>query len=200
MQRKYMEESRGAKPTVNGPTRQLPKPTNQGRVGLDAAKAPPFNAANAPEPAECFKEYIAVAKRATTMEQVLPYLPEARQRGLKADQSSYDPKRAAKSREERRKRNPDLTEQQLAHLTDPPYTTALKFQKGLAEHIIDVLSAKTEGNKAKLVVATSYGATVNGERYGFSTADVEMVGEGRLWKMTRFEPSIVHYKELPTKP
>ena len=200
-QRKYVEQSRGAKPTVYGPTRPVHEPANKGRAEPDSAKALPlFDASSAPAPAECLKTYVAAAKSATSLTHLLPYLPEARQRALMAEQSHYDPRQAAASRENQRMRNPELTAEQVGHLTDSPYTTALEREKGIAKHILDVLSVKTEGNTAKLVVSTSYSATVNGKLYPYSTADVEMVGEGRLWKMTRFDRSMLYYKEPPTRP
>src|SRR5437868_11093626 len=40
--------------------------------------AAPFDADNAPPPAECLKAFIAAAKNASSMEPVLPYLPVAK--------------------------------------------------------------------------------------------------------------------------
>ena len=55
-------------------------------------------------------------------------------------------------------------------------------------------------NKAKLVVSTNKGATINGEYYGYGEADVEMVGEGSTWKLSRFSPSIMVFKDPPKAP
>ena len=131
------------------------------------------------------------------MEQVLPFLPDGRQQSLKARQSGYDPKQAAKNRESLRQRNSKLTEEDLTHLSDSPYTFMLKWHKGVANSVINVLRVKTDGNKATLLVSTSSGATINGEYYGYGTADVEMVGEGRSWRLSSFKSSIVYYKEAP---
>ena len=63
-----------------------------------------------------------------------------------------------------------------------------------------MLSTKVEGNKATLVVSTTSEATINGTHYGYGKADVEMVGEGNYWKLSRYRPSIVVYQELPVSP
>jgi len=125
---------------------------------------------------------------------------EREMEGLKGRQSSYDPKNAASAREWHRKQDPKISDEDLNHITGPPYNFALKFHKGLANDIRDILSVKVDGNKASLVVSTNNGATVNGEYYGYGQADVEMIGEGNYWKLSRFHPSIMVYKEPPKAP
>jgi len=161
---------------------------------------PPFNRSAAPAPDECLRSFVAAASNATSMEQLMPFLPHNEMQALKARQSQYDPAEAARGREWHRKQDPTLSEESLAHLTNPPYTTALKFKKALAGDIRDILSVKEDGDKASLVVSTNNGATINGEYYPYGQADVEMVGEGNTWKLSRFRPSIIYFKEPPQEP
>ena len=171
------------------------------RVGATSRpQATPFNAAGAPPPADCLKAFVATARNANSMEQVLGFLPQDEQTAMKARQSSYDPKEAAHGREWHKKTNPKLTGEQLTHLSNPPFVNGLKFHKGLANEIRDILSVKVDGNQATLVVSTSSGATINGEYYPYGKADVEMVGEGNYWKLSRFRPSVMYFKEPPQAP
>jgi cell division protein FtsB len=165
--------------------------------GSTLPEAPAFDAASAPPPEECFWAFVTAAKNANSMEQVLPYLPDRQQRTLKARQLGYDPKQAAKNVESLRQRNSKLTEENLTHLSSSPFTFMLKWHKGVANSIINVLSVKTEGNKATLIVSTNRSTTINGEYYGYGTADVEMVGEGSSWRLASFKSSIIVYKEAP---
>jgi hypothetical protein len=171
-------------------------------VGGTLAKSdpPPFNAAAAPPPDECLKAFVAAGRSATSMDQLMSFLPQREMEVLKSSQSSYDPKQAANNRQWFRQQNPDITDEGLTHITNPPYANALKFNKGLANDIRDILSVKVDGNKAQLVVSTNNGATINDVYYPYGKADVEMVGEGNYWKLSRFHPSIVYYKEPPTTP
>jgi hypothetical protein len=161
---------------------------------------PPFNATAAPSPSESLQAFIAAAKNASSMEQLMPYLPHNEMETLKARQSMYDPREAAQGRDRLRKQNPKLSDEELTHLSNPPYTNALKFKKGLADDIRDILSVKVDGDKASLVVSTNNGATINGERYPYGEADVEMIGEGNAWKLSRFRQSIIYHKEPPLAP
>jgi hypothetical protein len=163
-------------------------------------KTPEFNPSSASPPDECLKRFISTARNATSMEQILPYLPQDEQTVIKNRQSTFDPKDATRGREWFRKQNPNLTDEQLDHLSRSPYVNELKFHKSLANDIRDILSVKVDGAKATLVVSTSNGATINGEYYPYGKADVEMVGEGNAWKLSRFRPSIVYYKEPPKTP
>jgi hypothetical protein len=161
---------------------------------------PPFNPSAAPPPDESLKAFVAAAKNAGSMEQLMPYLPHNERESLKARQSRYDPKEAARGREWHRKQDPKISEESLTHLSNPPYANALKFHKSLAGDIRDILSVKVDGNKASLVVSTNNGATINGEHYPYGQADVEMIGEGNSWKLSRFKPSIMYFKEPPLSP
>ena len=57
-----------------------------------------------------------------------------------------------------------LSEESLTHLSNPPFTNSLKFHKGLASHIQEILSVKVDGTQAKLVVSTTNGATSDSGR------------------------------------
>lgn len=161
---------------------------------------PPFNRSVAPSPDECLRAFVNAAKNANSMEQLLTFLPHNEMQSLKAQQSQYDPAEAARGREWHRKQNSKLTDEDLTHLSNPPYTNALKFKKSLAGDIRDILSVKEDGDKASLVVSTNNGATINGEYYPYGQADVEMIGEGNTWKLSRFRPSIMVFKEPPEAP
>jgi hypothetical protein len=159
--------------------------------------APPFNASSAPPPEECLNAFIAAAKTANSMESLLRFLPDREQEILRNRQSQFDPKQAAKNRESLQRQNSKLTEEQLAHLSSSPFATMLKWHKGMADSIVKIQGVKIDGDKATVGVVTSSGATINGERYGYGAADVEMVGEGSFWKLARFKSSIVVYKDVP---
>jgi hypothetical protein len=133
------------------------------------------------------------------MEQVLPYLPAGEARSLRDYQATYDPKRAAEKRISLKQLNPKLTEEGLMHLTNPPYANALKWHQGIAEDILEVLSVKTDGNKATLRVSTTNEATINGGRYPYSTATIELEGEGNTWKIGAYNSGNVYYQEPPKK-
>jgi hypothetical protein len=161
---------------------------------------PAVNAANAPPPAECLKAFVNTARTASSMEPLLHYLPEGEARSLREQQANYDPKQTASSRASLKKLNPSLDEKSLSHLTNPPFVNSLAFHKGLANEIYDVLSVQVEGDEAKLVVSTRSEAIINGGRWPYSKATVEMIAEGNYWKLSRYQPSSVYYQEMPTKP
>src|SRR5438105_4611095 len=90
-----------------------------------SAPLPPFNAATAPPPADCLKAFVAAGRSATSLEQLMSYLPQDKVDALKARQSMYDPKVAASARETHRKWNPKISDEDLNHITGPPYDFAL---------------------------------------------------------------------------
>jgi hypothetical protein len=178
---------------------QPPTDFRGNRVTSGSSKPPevPFNAASAPKPEEAFMAFVKVARTAGTMDQLLPYLPESRQQELKQRQANYDPKRAAESRLRWRQKKPEMKEESIAFLTNPPYTNELNRLKGIAGGVIEVLRVNVDGNKATLVVSTTSGATINGERYEYGAADVELVGEENGWKVASYDDSAWVYKERP---
>jgi len=161
------------------------------------SSAPPFDPVGAPPPEEAFQAFLNAAKSASSMDQLLPYLPQREQELLKARQSQFDPKQAAKNRDSLRKQNPKLTAEDLAHFSESPYASVLKWHKGVANSVIRIMDVKIDGATARIAVSTNRGATINGEYYGYGTADVKLVGEGRTWKIGEYDSSILFYKEAP---
>jgi hypothetical protein len=168
-----------------------------GAAASSASSAPAFNPSLAPQPADWLRSYITAAQTATSMEQVLPYLPESQARYLRAEQAAYDPREAAKRREERRKRNPQRDQESLDYLSNPPYENALKFHKELTGDILEILRARVDGNKAFIRVSTTSGATIDGVEYPYGAADIKLVGEGSTWKLAGYESDLVVYLEPP---
>ncbi len=195
--RQIEQRSREIKEAGERNSQQVLKNMAAARSGSSQSSAPPFDAANAPPPDEVFRAFVETARNATSMEQILPYLPQSKREGLKARQAQFDPQQAAKNRDSLRKQNPKLTEDDLAHLSSSPYAFMLKWHKGVANSIVKIQSVTIDGDKAKIGVVTNSGATINGEYYGYGEADVEMVGEGPTWKLARFNFSIVYHKEAP---
>src|SRR5262245_54693809 len=104
-----------------------------------SSQLPPFDPAAAPPPAEGLRAIITATRAATSMEQVLPFLPVDRQQSLREQQKAYDPKQAASNREWH-KRNGKLDEESLTFLSNPPFTNFLKWHKGIAGDFLDVLA------------------------------------------------------------
>jgi hypothetical protein len=173
---------------------------NSASASGDVSSAPPFNASSAPPPAEALKSFVAVAKNASSMDQLLRYLPASKQKTLKERQSSYDPRKAAADSQYFRQRNPDMKKESIERLTNSPFTNELNHLKGLAGEILDVLSVKVEGNKARITVSTTNGGTVNGQEYEYGKADIELVGEGNDWKFLSYNDSFWIYKDRPVAP
>lgn len=131
------------------------------------------------------------------MEQILPYLPESEAQSLREYQATYDPRQAAESRTSLKKLNPQITEDGLTHLTNSPYVNALTRHKSIVKDILEVLSVKTEGDKATLEVSTTSGAIVNGAKYPYGTAKIELVGEGNTWKIGPYNDDNIAYLYQP---
>jgi hypothetical protein len=160
-------------------------------------KPPAFYPAAAPPPEASLKAFIAAAEQATSMEQLLGYLPVAEQRVLKERQANYDPKEAARGRAWRRQQDPNVSEETQTYLSNPPYVNELDRYKDIGGKILEVLSVKVEGNRALIEVSTNSGGTFNGVRYPYGTAKIEMVGEGAEWKLASYNDSNVSYLEPP---
>ena len=158
---------------------------------------PPFVPAAAPPAEECFKAYVAAAKNATSMEQLLDYLPYDEQKTLRERQARYDPKEAAESRERWRKRDPKITEKDIAFLTSSPYAHALDHHKSIANKFLYVLSSKSDGNKATIVVSTVSVAKSGGQEYPYGKATIELIGQAGYWRIYTYNDSGWHYTEPP---
>jgi len=164
-----------------------------------APTAPPFNAASAPSPEDCLWAFVRATRSATSMEQVYPYLPVGQAHTMREMQARYDPKQAAESRKSWLERDPKMSKDTLDHLTGPPNDWDLKFHKDIAKDIIQILSVHIEGNEALLRVSTHSDAVINGAKYPYGTARIELIGEGSYWKLSRYEDGIMAYQEPPQK-
>ncbi len=156
-----------------------------------------FNAATAPPPVECLARYVAAVHGASSMEPLLKYLPLSKQRTLKALQSRYDPREAAKKREWFRQKNAQLDAASLTFLTNPPYVNELDHHKRTAGKILDVLNVTIDGNKAVIAVSTVGGALVNNVKYPYGTAHITMLGEEGCWKIDGYNDSEIVYLHPP---
>jgi len=168
--------------------------------GPKAPELPPFVPAAAPPAEECLRAYFAAAKDATSMDQLLDYLPHEEQKTLRERQANHDPSKAAASQERWRKKDPDMSEEQVTFLTNSPYANALERHKRRANKFLDVLSAKSDGNKATVVISTLSMAKSLGQEYPYSKATIEMVGEAGYWRIDTYNDSSWHYKVPPTTP
>jgi hypothetical protein len=157
----------------------------------------PFSAASAPPPADALKSFVAAARSATTMEALLNYLPASEARQLRDCQAKYDPRDAVASRQQLKQLNPSLDEESLTFLTNSPYKNEFDRLKRIAGNILDVISVKVEGNTATLVVSTNSDTIINGGRWKYGKAEIELVGEGNAWKFDKYNDSNLVYQEQP---
>lgn len=160
----------------------------------------PFDAKKAPSPVLCFLKFVATARTARTMDELLPFIPYAQQRVLKECQQQWDPQRAAHSKAAWMKSNPSMRESSADHLTEAPYTRELKHLNEIAAKVMRVRAFKiTAANKAELDVATQSTLSTNAygkwEDFPYGTAEVEMLGEGDYWRMKSYNDNNIHYKE-----
>jgi hypothetical protein len=196
--RKSEEAQREAKAAQQAQTQQSSENPNAARrLSSAESSSPTFDPAGAPPPEECLQAFLSSAKSASSMNQILSYLPQQEQERLKARQSRFNPQQAVKTRETIRKLNPKASAEELAHITESPYNHALKVHRDMASSVIRITGVKVDGDRATVTVSTNHGATINGERYDYGTATVKMVGEGRTWKVADFDTSIMVYKEAP---
>ena len=168
----------------------LSRPTRQ-------TAAPPFDPAAAPSPEECFKKLVLTARNASSMEPLLPLLQRSERQVIEMMQAQYDPRSVAERRAALRKLNPNITADGLNHLTASPFENKLKWYKGMAEDVIEILNVKIEGNKAHVEVCIRARATVDGEEYAFGTATATLVGEDNFWRLDAYKEGILVYKERP---
>ncbi len=175
-------------------------PSSASSRGSAAPALPPFNPASAPPAEECWKSYVAAARTATSMDQLMNYLPQKEQKHLRERQSQYDPREAAESQQRWRKKNPEMKESAITFLTNSPYVNALDHHKSIANKFREVLSAKSDGNKATIVVSTNSLGTSNGAKYPYSKATIEMIGEAGYWRIDTYNDSGWHYQEPPIAP
>jgi hypothetical protein len=60
-----------------------------------------------------------------------------------------------------------------------------------------VLDVTVKGSDAVIEVSTLSSAKVNGVEYPYSTAKIEMHGEGNYWKLGAYNDSNFNYRTLP---
>src|SRR2546422_9105976 len=86
--RKIEQRQREIKAASERQSQQVLTELAKARSGASGqSAAPPFDAASAPPPDECFRAFVAAAKNASSMEELLPFLPDSKQEALKARQS-----------------------------------------------------------------------------------------------------------------
>jgi hypothetical protein len=158
---------------------------------------PPFDPAAAPSPAACLQSFIASARTATSMEQLLPFLPVDEAAALANWQKTYDPTVAASNRAWHRQQDPKISNDSLTYITNPPYVNALERHKRIADKILDVLSISVKGNEAVIEVSTLSSATYDGVEYPYGAAKIEMKGEANYWKLGAYNDSNVNYRNPP---
>src|SRR5438094_751262 len=91
--RKIEQRQREIKAASERQSQQVRAELTKARSGASGQSAAhPFDAASAPPPDECFRAFVAAAKNASSMEELLPFLPDSKQEALKARQSRFDPK------------------------------------------------------------------------------------------------------------
>ena len=71
------------------------------------------------------------------------------------------------------------------HISNPPFVNELARSKRIANRILQVLSVKIEGNEAFIEVSTNSGGTINGRRYPYGSARIEMLGEAGYFGQKR---------------
>jgi len=158
-----------------------------------------FNLATAPSPEDCWRSYVSTARSATTFDPILKYLPLEKAHSLREQQAAWDPRQAAESKASWRKRDPKMSEETLEHLTSSPYAHGLKWHKEIAEKYIAIIGVNIEGNKATLRVSTHSDAVINGGRYPYGTATVELLGQANFWRLDSYNDSNIVYQEPPQR-
>lgn len=159
----------------------------------------PFNAKTAPSPDLCFLKFVQTVNSASSLDQVLSYLPYAQQQVLKGEQERWSPQSAAENRAQHLKLDPKTSAETLDFLTQAPYTRELKQLKDIGEKVMRVRNIKyTAPNRAVLDIATrselrssSFGKE---EIFPYGTATVEMLGQGNFWMFDKYKDDGLHYK------
>jgi hypothetical protein len=133
------------------------------------------------------EDFLKAARKAKSMEEVLPFMSPNHRHLLADRQRHYDPQTAARNRETFANRG--FNKAAIEHLSSSPYTNALKSEKDLANRVLEILSVRIKGNHADVEVAIERTATINGRRYTHSTATIGMVGEGKRWYYASYKES-----------
>jgi|AGTN01.3.fsa_nt_gi hypothetical protein len=184
----------------SGSQSQLPVHKFQYANQSDHMKGTDFNplaydVKKAPSPDLCFLKFVATAKTATNMNQLMEFLPFSKSRTLKERQEQYDPQMAAQHRESFKRSDPNIGEASLTHLTQDPYSGELKHCREVAAKVLRIRKVTIKGNKAILDVGVRAEATQDGAKYPYGIADVEMICEGNYWKFSSYSDHNIFYKE-----
>lgn len=160
-----------------------------------------FDSRTAPSPGQCFMSLVQNARSAARVDSLFSYLPSTQVKVLKERQALHDPALAAKRRADYQAAG-TLDRDAIEHLTQDPYSGELKSLKNIANKVIKVRSSEIKGNKAVISVLTHSDAKArfNGgkwEAFPYSTARIDMVGEGSYWKFDRYNDNNINYKTPP---
>ena len=181
-----VESDRASQSTQPATTQPAAKP---------AAPVPAFDPEKAPQPIDCFQAFVAAARNARRMDEIMQYLPQSEQERLRAEQARYNPKAVAEEREWFRKLDPEKhTEELLNERFTSPYEGMLKYHKRFANEVRNVTSVTVKDNTAYLTVMTEENVTIGGVLYQTGKTHVELVGEGNYWKMKDHSDSFWRYK------
>ncbi|TWT55401.1 hypothetical protein KOR42_27870 [Thalassoglobus neptunius] len=150
-----------------------------------------FDPSKAPSPERCLAYFLVSARKATSVHEFLKYLPDEKQQSLKRRQERYDPADVPRSREFFLKNNPDMDEESLKFLTNPPFVNSLNYHKHLAGRVTKITGVEVDGNNAKIRVEVTSDVVVNGIAYTRGAATIGMVGEGSLWRFNSYSEDIM---------
>ena len=186
--RRFEQKLREAEQKRRVEQTELARKQQQRKQSLEKP-APPFNPAAAPAPIECFNAYVAAARSASSMQQLLGYLVQSKQNQLSVEQAEYDPKAEAEQRKWYREKHPKATQDDLNQRFASPFAKVLRYHKTFVGKIIEVQKVAINGNTAHITVLMQGGKGIDGKQYAYGKADVELVGEGNFWKMKDYSDS-----------
>lgn len=188
MKRDFERRSREMKADFERRTAESKKRTATSR-SRRAKPKPEFNAVAAPSPARCLAYFLIAAKAGNSIDELMKYVPDSKQRVLQVRQKSYDPELARERRARLKQDHPEYDTATLDHLTDSPYAGFIKFHQRLALKVKKINSVKVNRNRATIGVVIKSDAIVNGIPYPNGTATVVMIGEGHLWRFKSYKES-----------
>ncbi len=160
----------------------------------------PFSSNQAPAPDLCFLKFVTAGRSASTMEQLMPFLPYAQRNTLIGCQKNWSPRQEAEDKAEWLQSNPKMKANDIKFLSESPYQREFERLKDITAKVMRVRKCKITGpNKAELDVATrsNLKAKFNEgewENFPYSTATIEMLGEGNYWTFSSYKDSKMHYK------
>lgn len=153
-----------------------------------------FNAATAPAPDQCLLKFLHVARGASSMVQLLPYLPKADAELLRSKHARHDPKKEQEKRAWWKKKSPKISEHDLARYCGDPYKVELLKAKELANTVAKVGSSKVSGDTAKVIVIRRCNEVIRSKRMSRKQSRVKMKGEGNYWKYAGYSDTGAYFK------